>query len=125
MAQKKYIVNQEIAPEELVFTKLNGLVPVITQEAESGMVLMSAFATKEALQKTRASGYAHYYSRSRSELWEKGATSGNRQRVIDILVDCDKDTLLYIVEQEGDGACHTGDYSCFHYRLPLGGIDGG
>lgn len=94
------------------FEKGNGLVPVVVQDEKSGSVLMVAYANREALEKTVETGYAHYYSRSRQKIWKKGETSGNLQRVKKILLDCDSDTLLYVVEQEGV-ACHTGEYSCF------------
>jgi phosphoribosyl-AMP cyclohydrolase len=90
-----------------------GLLPVVAQDADSGDVLMLAYGTREALDRTRETGYAHYYSRSREELWKKGETSGHTQRVAAIRVDCDGDALLYRVEQAG-GACHTGFESCFH-----------
>ena len=91
----------------------DGLVPAVAQDADSGEVLMLAYVSPEALAKTRETGRAHYYSRSRDELWEKGATSGNVQQVQEVRVDCDADTLLYLVEQRG-GACHTGHRSCFY-----------
>jgi phosphoribosyl-AMP cyclohydrolase len=91
----------------------DGLVPAVAQDAESGEVLMLAYVSPEALELTRETGRAHYYSRSRDELWEKGATSGHVQRVREVRVDCDADTLLYLVEQSG-GACHTGRRSCFY-----------
>ena len=91
----------------------DGLVPAVAQDAETGEVLMLAYVSPEALDRTRESGRAHYYSRSRDELWEKGVTSGHTQTVREIRVDCDADTLLYIVEQTG-GACHTGHRTCFH-----------
>ena len=94
----------------------DGLVTVVAQDADSRDVLMLAYATREAVEKTVATGRAHYYSRSRDELWEKGATSGNTQSVEEIKVDCDGDALLYLVEQTG-GACHTGHESCFHRTL--------
>ena len=93
-----------------------GLVPVVAQDAESGEVLMLAYATREAIDRTRSTGRAHYYSRSREELWEKGATSGHTQSVEEIRIDCDGDAVLYEVEQRG-GACHTGHYSCFYRTL--------
>jgi phosphoribosyl-AMP cyclohydrolase len=77
---------------------------------------MLAYANKEAVEKTLQTGYAHYYSRSRKKLWMKGEESGNRQRVLKILVDCDADALIYIVEQTGV-ACHTGNRSCFYREL--------
>ena len=97
--------------ENIKFDK-KGLVPVIAQDEKSGRVIMLAYANKEALEKTIKTGFANYWSRSRSELWLKGDTSGNRQKIVDILMDCDKDTVLYKVKQEGVG-CHTGTFSCF------------
>ena len=89
-----------------------GLIPAVAQDAESGEVLMVAWMNAEALRLTRASGEAHFWSRSRSELWRKGATSGNVLRVEEIRVDCDADTLLLRVRPAGP-ACHTGARSCF------------
>jgi phosphoribosyl-AMP cyclohydrolase len=94
----------------------DGLVPAVAQDAETGEVLMLAYATREALDRTTETGHAHYYSRSRDELWEKGATSGHTQAVEEIRVDCDADAVLYLVDQAG-GACHTGYRSCFYRRL--------
>ena len=119
MARTKYVIEEDGARTAIRFDKVTGLVPVITQEHGSNLVLMNAFANREALEMTLRNGYAHYYSRSRGELWEKGATSGNRQLIIDILIDCDGDSILYIVDQEGTGACHTGAYSCFFRRLRM------
>lgn len=93
-----------------------GLVPVVAQEAETGEVLMLAYADREALARTADSGMAHYFSRSRRELWQKGATSGNVQSVVDIRLDCDGDAVLYRVQQSGP-ACHTGARSCFAEKL--------
>ena len=93
-----------------------GLVPAVAQDADSGEVLMLAYVTPEALARTRETGFAHYYSRSREELWKKGASSGHLQRIVEVRVDCDADTLLYLVEQEG-GACHTGHRSCFYRTI--------
>jgi len=89
-----------------------GLVPVIIQDAENGQVLMFAYANKEALEKTLETKRAHFWSRSRNKLWEKGEESGNLQEVKDIFLDCDKDTVLVLVNQKGV-ACHTGKRSCF------------
>jgi phosphoribosyl-ATP pyrophosphohydrolase/phosphoribosyl-AMP cyclohydrolase len=89
-----------------------GLVPVVAQDVNTGEVLMLAYANEEALAKTIETGEAHYHSRSRGELWHKGATSGNTQRVVEVRLDCDGDALLYKVEPAGP-ACHTGEYSCF------------
>ena len=98
-----------------------GLVPAVVQEGRSGKVLMVAYMNAESLQKTVESGETWFYSRSRQELWHKGETSGHFQKVRDIFVDCDADTLLVVVDQIG-AACHTGSKSCFFRRL--GGWDG-
>lgn len=90
----------------------NGVIPVIVQEESSNMVLMLAYAGREALELTVASGLAHFWSRSRSRLWKKGETSGNLLAVSRILVDCDCDALIYLVKAMGP-ACHTGKKSCF------------
>lgn len=103
------------APPTLHFDE-NGLVPVIAQSVDDGTVLMLAYANREAIELTRETGEAHYYSRSRDELWHKGESSGHRQRVTSIRVDCDGDTVLYHVEQQG-GACHTGYRSCFYRTI--------
>ena len=94
----------------------NGLAPVVAQDAATGEVLTLAYANREALEKTLSTGEAHYFSRSRSELWRKGATSGNAQRVVEVRVDCDGDALLYRVEPRGP-ACHTGERTCFFTNL--------
>ena len=93
-----------------------GLVPVITQEASSGDVLMFAWMNREALQKTAELGEAVYWSRSRRKLWHKGESSGHSQKVLEIRIDCDNDVVLLKVEQEGGIACHTGRHSCFFRR---------
>ncbi len=98
------------------FAKNKGLVPVVTQDAENDQVLMLAYADYEAVKATLESGYAHYHSRSRNELWKKGATSGHVQKLEEIRIDCDNDTLLYKVVQTGP-ACHTGNRSCFFRRV--------
>lgn len=90
----------------------DGLVPVVAQESRSGDVLMLAFANREALERTAATGQAHYYSRSRAVLWRKGERSGHEQAVREIRIDCDGDSILYRVEQTGP-ACHTGSRTCF------------
>src|SRR5919199_2000211 len=108
------------APERVAFDQ-NGLVPVIAQDAATGQVLMLAYADREAVEKTLSSGEAHYYSRSRSELWRKGATSGNTQRVVEVKLDCDADALLYRIEPRGP-ACHTGQKSCFFTTLAGEGV---
>ena len=103
------------APDRVVFDE-NGLVPVVAQDAATGDVLTLAYANREAVEKTLSSGEAHYYSRSRAELWRKGATSGNTQRVVEVRLDCDGDALLYRIEPRGP-ACHTGQNSCFFTTL--------
>lgn len=90
----------------------DGLVPVVAQSALAGEVLMVAYADREALERTRATGEAHYHSRSRGILWKKGETSGHTQKVEDVRVDCDGDAVLYVVRQQGP-ACHTGAPTCF------------
>ena len=104
-------VNKDLL-EKVDFEKGNGLVPVVVQDIDTKVVLMLAYANKEALMKTIETGFAHYYSRSRRKIWKKGETSGNVQRIVKILLDCDEDTLLYLIKQKGV-ACHTGEYSCF------------
>ena len=94
----------------------NGLVPVIAQNIETNEVLMLAYANSTALSLTRETGLAHYFSRSRNEIWKKGETSGNIQHVHEIRVDCDGDAILYIVSQTNN-ACHTGKMSCFHNQI--------
>ena len=96
------------------FSKLDGLVPAVIQDDESGEVLMVGFMNEEALALTKSSGYATFFSRTRNTLWMKGETSGNRLRVTQMLTDCDDDTVLLKVVREGDGnVCHTGARSCF------------
>lgn len=90
----------------------NGLLPVVAQDAETGKVLMVAFSNREALEKTLVTGQMHYWSRSRNELWHKGATSGNFQDLVSLHADCDSDTLLARVRPRGP-ACHTGEETCF------------
>lgn len=92
------------------------LIPAIVQEASTNEVLMLAYMNRESLQKTLETGYTWFYSRSRQELWNKGATSGHLQKVIEIHSDCDDDTLLIKVEQTG-AACHTGNHSCFFTKI--------
>jgi phosphoribosyl-AMP cyclohydrolase len=98
------------------------LLPAVAQDVDSGEVLMLAYVSREAVERTRETGLAHYYSRSREELWQKGESSGHVQHVEEIRVDCDGDAFLYRVEQEG-GACHTGFESCF-YRTVDGDVVG-
>jgi phosphoribosyl-ATP pyrophosphohydrolase/phosphoribosyl-AMP cyclohydrolase len=103
------------AIETLKFDK-DGLIPAVLQDWRDGSVLMVAYMNREALQKTIETEIAHFWSRSRQALWEKGATSGHHQQVREIFVDCDRDTLLIIVQPEGP-ACHTGERTCFFHRL--------
>ena len=100
------------------YTKLNGLIPAVVQDESSGEVLMVGFMNEDALEKTRATGFATFFSRSRNALWTKGETSGNRLRVVEMLVDCDDDTVLLKVTRLGDGnVCHTGERSCFFRKV--------
>jgi phosphoribosyl-AMP cyclohydrolase len=106
---------------ELAFQKNEqGLLPAIVQDYSSGEVLMLAFINQLAWEKTLATGKAHYWSRSRGQLWLKGESSGHVQLVREILVDCDADTVIYKVEQLGGAACHTGYRSCFYRRVEAG-----
>ena len=104
------------SPEQLSAVKYdsNGLVPVIAQDVHTRAVLMMAWMNAATLATTLAEGRMVYWSRSRQEVWRKGDTSGDRQFVREGYYDCDGDTLLFLVEQEGKGACHTGEYSCFY-----------
>ncbi len=95
-----------------------GLVPVITQSYYTGKVLMQAYANREAIEKTIETGFATYYSRSRKQLWVKGETSGNKQKVVKIKIDCDEDSILYLVKDYGV-ACHTGEESCFYRNIEM------
>ena len=95
---------------------VNGLIPVIVQDAQSKDVLMMAYANEEAVRLTQETHFAHYYSRSRKKLWKKGEESGHFQKVLRILADCDEDCLIYEVEQTG-AACHLGYRSCFFRTL--------
>ncbi|WP_233543946.1 phosphoribosyl-AMP cyclohydrolase [Salinisphaera sp. Q1T1-3] len=97
-----------------------GLVPAITQSAETDRVLTLAWMNRESLAATVTSGYATYWSRSRAQLWRKGETSGNLQRIVQIALDCDNDAVLLRVEQIGGAACHTGRESCFFQVLTDG-----
>ncbi|MBA2691135.1 MAG: bifunctional phosphoribosyl-AMP cyclohydrolase/phosphoribosyl-ATP diphosphatase HisIE [Rubrobacter sp.] len=99
----------------------NGLVPVVAQDKDTGAVLTLAYANEEAVEKTLETGEAHFYSRSRKELWRKGATSGNTQRVVEVRLDCDGDALLYRVAPHGP-ACHTGERTCFYTTLAGEGV---
>ena len=102
--------------ERIVFND-DGLVPAIVQEESTGRVLMMAWMNADSLRKTMATGRTWFWSRSRQEYWCKGETSGDRQYVRGAYYDCDGDSLLFLVEQEGRGACHTGEYSCFFHAF--------
>ena len=100
------------------YSKLAGLIPAVIQDSETAEVLMVGFMNEDALALTRRTGFATFFSRTRNTLWMKGETSGNRLKVVDILVDCDDDTVLVKVKRLGDGnVCHTGQRSCFFRKL--------
>lgn len=106
---------------DMDFSKLDGLIPAVIQDDDSNEVLMVGFMNAEALERTKQSGFATFYSRSRNTLWLKGETSGNRLEVRRILTDCDDDTVLVRVKRLGDGnVCHTGERSCFYRDLAAG-----
>jgi phosphoribosyl-AMP cyclohydrolase len=111
---------------EIDFEKMQGLAPVIVQDARTGEVLMLGFMNRAAYDKTLTTGYVTFYSRTRNELWTKGETSGNRLKVLSALADCDLDTVLCRVEVEGPGVvCHTGARTCFNAELPVATLAGG
>jgi phosphoribosyl-AMP cyclohydrolase len=122
MSQTPATTPVAIVEAELALVKYNadGLVPVVTQDANTKQVLMMAWMNAETLRMTLAEGRMVYYSRSRKEVWRKGDTSGDRQFVREGFYDCDVDTLLFLVEQEGNGACHTGAVSCFYRKFGEG-----
>ena len=100
------------------YSKLNGLIPAVIQDSDSSEVLMVGFMNDAALEATRRTGYATFFSRTRNALWTKGETSGNKLEVVTILVDCDEDTVLVKVKRLGDGnVCHTGERTCFFRSL--------
>jgi phosphoribosyl-AMP cyclohydrolase len=100
------------------FTKLDGLIPAVIQDADSAEVLMVGFMNEQALNETRRTGFATFFSRTRQALWTKGEMSGNKLAVVDLLYDCDEDTVLVKVKRLGDGnVCHTGERSCFYRHL--------
>jgi phosphoribosyl-ATP pyrophosphohydrolase/phosphoribosyl-AMP cyclohydrolase len=104
------------------FDKMLGLAPAIVQDAKTGEVLMLGFMNPEAYEKTLATGYVTFYSRTRNELWTKGETSGNRLKLVSAQADCDLDTILCRVQVEGEGVvCHTGARTCFNIELALSG----
>jgi len=107
---------------KLDFNKTGGLVPAIVQDYQTGEILMLAYMNPDAFNATLSTGKATYYSRSRQSLWVKGETSGNIQRIKEIYIDCDDDTVLLKVEQLGGAACHTGHRSCFYKKVEDGSI---
>lgn len=107
-----------VSIDDLDFGKCGGLLPVVVQDCETGKVLTLAYANREAIEKTIETGYAHFFRRSHGKVMMKGETSGNIQEVIDILVDCDHDALLYLVKSRGP-ACHLGKETCFHNKLGM------
>ena len=112
---------------ELDFPKGDGLLPAIVQDYSSGKVLMLAYINQTSWKKTLETGEAHYWSRSRQELWHKGATSGHIQKIKEIYADCDSDTVLFKVDQVGGATCHLGYESCFHKKVDSNGsfmVDG-
>ncbi len=106
---------------ELDFTKGEGLLPAIVQDHESGKVLMLAYINEESWKKTLETGEAHFWSRSRRELWHKGGTSGHVQKIREVYADCDNDTVLFRVKQVGGAACHKGYESCFYQKVDAKG----
>jgi len=107
---------------EIDFDKMQGLAPVVVQDADNDEVLMLGFSNREALAKTIATGYVTFFSRTRNKLWTKGETSGNRLRVVTAATDCDNDTILVRVRVEGDGlVCHEGTRSCFTRPMTIAG----
>ena len=108
-----YIVIMEKSIDDIDFEKSGGLVPVIVQDANTKDVLTLAYANKESLELAKKTGNSWFWSRSRNKLWMKGEESGNTQKIKEILVDCDSDAIIYLVEPSGP-ACHTGEKVCFH-----------
>ncbi len=108
---------------QLQFEKRGGLLPVVVQDIQSRTVLMLGYANAEAVEKSCQSGYATFWSTSRKALWTKGETSGDRLKIKEIRIDCDQDAILYLVQMEGDGACHTRNaqgkarFSCFYRKI--------
>ncbi|WRH68344.1 MAG: phosphoribosyl-AMP cyclohydrolase [Planktothrix sp. GU0601_MAG3] len=112
-------MNQDYLWIEALKFNAQGLIPAIAQDAEDGTILMMAWMNKESIQKTLETQEVHYWSRSRSELWHKGATSGHIQKLKSLYYDCDADTLLLKIEQIGNIACHTGARSCFFQEVKI------
>lgn len=111
------VIEEQLA---LVAYNADGLVPAIIQEVGTGRILMMAWMNEDSLRKSLETGRTWFWSRSRQEYWCKGETSGDRQYIREGSYDCDADVLLFVVEQEGKGACHTGEYSCFFRRFGEG-----
>ena len=109
------MTNNELL-EKLDFKKGNGLIPVVVQDAKTKETLMLAYANRQAVEMTLNTKKATYWSRSRNEIWVKGETSGNKQKIVSVTTDCDYDALLYVVEQVGN-VCHTGADTCFHHKM--------
>ena len=121
MINKQYS-ERKITMVELDFSKsADGLIPAVAQDWKTGEVLMLAYINKEAWQKTLETGIATYWTRSRKKLWVKGESSGNIQKVKEILVDCDLDSVIFKIEQVGGSACHEGYPSCFFRRVEKDG----
>jgi phosphoribosyl-AMP cyclohydrolase len=114
-------MSTETLPQTTIdFTKLDGLVPGIVQDATTGQMLMVGFLNEESYRMTLESGFVTFWSRTRKKLWMKGESSGNRLRIIEASTDCDNDTLLFRVAVEGDGlVCHEGTVSCFTKNIPI------
>lgn len=106
----------QVKPDELNWDKMDGNLPVITQEATTKEVLTLAYTNREALDLTMETGWAHYFRRSHNRVMKKGITSGNVQRIVEILTDCDNDSLVFLVDQKGP-ACHLGERTCFHKQV--------
>ncbi len=114
LSSKGVIMNKKIS--DIDFAKSDGLVPIIVQDIHSREILTLAYANRESLELTQKTGNSWFWSRSRNKLWMKGEESGNIQKVKEILVDCDSDAIIYLVEPSGP-ACHTGEKVCFHNVL--------
>jgi phosphoribosyl-AMP cyclohydrolase len=114
-------MSTETLPQTTIdFTKLDGLVPGIVQDATTGQMLMVGFLNEESYRRTLESGFVTFWSRTRKKLWMKGESSGNRLRILEASTDCDNDTLLFRVAVEGDGlVCHEGTVSCFTKNIPI------
>jgi phosphoribosyl-AMP cyclohydrolase len=113
-------MNEQLDNPQIDFDKMQGLLPAIVQEAASGEVLMLGFMNREAYEQTLRAGYVTFFSRTRSQLWTKGETSGNRLELVSAATDCDRDTVLLQVRVLGEGVvCHLGRRSCFTQSLPF------